>query len=128
MSNTINESTRRAHQIAYDNRAPDETGPWCETDGCTLGTETNVTSIRRTVMRTGVRRSHTLCPTCRADAQVDALTSACEAIVDAIAELPLSDDASHRVTSLRAALASALTEAQAERASWEAVARRERGL
>lgn len=121
-------TTRRAFQLAYDNAAPDESGPWCETEGCTLGTEDNVVTLQRMHMYARVRQPHVLCPACRAAAEVEALGSACEALEDALAHLPLSHDASHRVTSLRATLASALAEAQAERASWEAVARLERGL
>jgi hypothetical protein len=119
---TNNETTRRTLQIAYDNRMPAE-GEWCEgfaVDHCYEGSESSVVTIQRTNMRTGVRVSYTYCPRCRALAEVEALTSACEAISDAIAELPLSDDTSHRVTTLRATLSSALREAQAERETWRA--------
>lgn len=123
MTSTVaarNEVTRRTLQVAYDNRMPEE-GEWCSgfaVDHCYEGTEDSVVTIQRTNMRTGMRVSYTYCPSCRAKAEVEALTSACEAISDAIAELPLSDDTSHRVTTLRATLSAALREAQAERSAW----------
>lgn len=106
MTNTSNESTRRAHQIAYDNRAPAE-GEWCEgydIPSCDLGTE---------VM------SYTYCPRCRARAEIASLERVVGGLEDAIAALGYADDESHRVTTLRATLSAALREAEAERAVWE---------
>ena len=123
MSNTINESTRRAHQIAYDNRAPAE-GEWCEgydVNHCYLGTENNVTAVMRPDYRPGRGPdAYTYCPTCRAKAARADLAEVESSIADAIRGLPVCDAESHRVTTLRATLSAALREVQAERASWEA--------
>lgn len=111
---------RRAHQIAYDNRMPEE-GEWCEgyaVDHCHEGTEDSVATIMRPNFRTRVPESRTYCPSCRAQAAVADLAEVESSIEDALAGLPVSDDESHRVTTLRATLALALREAQAERSAW----------
>ena len=122
MTSTSNESTRRAHQIAYDNRAPVE-GEWCEgydVNHCYLGTEDNAVTVQRPDYRPGrVSDAYTYCPRCRAKAARADLAEVESSIADAIRGLPVCDAESHRVTTLRAALTAALREAQAERALWE---------
>ena len=117
-----NETARRTLQVAYDARMPEEGGEWCEgyaVDHCRQGTERNVATIQRPNFRTGQSEAHTFCPSCRAQASAADLAGVEDAIADALKGLPVSDTESHRVTTLRATLSSALREAQAERASWE---------
>lgn len=111
----ITREQMRAHQIAYDNRMPDESGPWCEGYGvpsCDLGTEDTVSTYSLT---------YTLCPTCRAAAEAEALGGSVHALRDAAACLPTSADESHTLAAVRAAISTALRMAVAERDRLDAI-------